>query len=172
MLMINYEYNLNEFIDVARRLVGRHPCSPLSLSDTYRIAERFGIDGFIYLEKHDETKHVNVLLELGKNILSLYDPLSGMKKKNYNEIQLGMYCKPVGSFRDAFQLYEQQIESNKYRDVWDKYEQRGKLLFDFLKQHSEFISAYARDIMAGMQSLQNNLNSYDCAPIALFMMSL
>ncbi len=165
---------VENFIKTARSVVGRDECSPFSLEDIYSIAYNFGIDGIIYLEKFDDKRHINILLDLDKNSVTLYDPLLGVKKKSYNEIQLGMYCKPVGSFRDEFQIYEQQLESNESRDIWTQYEQRGKLLFNFLKHHSKFRSVYAGEgsSIADFPALQNNPSSSDCAPISLFIMSL
>ena len=163
---------LEKFIETARSLVGRDECSPYSLEDIYLLAYKFEIDGIIYLEKFEDKRHVNVLLDLDKKSITLYDPLLGIKKKSYNKIQLGMYCKPVGSFKDEFQTYAQQLKLNEPGEIWDQYEQRGKLLLKFLKQHSKFRSIYAKGSsgMADLPALQNNPGSSDCAPISLFIM--
>ena len=165
---------VEKFIKTARSIVGRDEISPYSLEDIYLLADNFEIDGIIYLEKFDEKRHVNVLLDLDKNNITLYDPLLGIKKKSYNEIQFGMYCKPVGSFRDEFKIYAQQLKSNESGDIWTQYERRGKLLFKFLKDHIKFRSVYAkgRSKIANFPVLQNNPSSSDCAPISLFMLSL
>lgn len=165
---------LEKFIKTARSIVRRDECSPYSLEDIYSLAYKFEIHGIIYLEKFEDKRHVNVLLDLDKNNITLYDPLLGIKKKSYNEIQLGMYCEPVGSFRDDFQTFAQQLKSNESRDIWTQYEQRGKLLFKFLKQHRKFKSVYAKGSsnIDSLPALQNNLGSSDCAPISLFIMSL
>jgi len=42
---------------------------------------------------------------LAKDIITLYDPLLGIKIRPCNELQLGMYCKPVGAFKDEFEKY-------------------------------------------------------------------
>jgi len=165
---------LEKFIKTARSIVRRNECSPYSLEDIYSLAYKLEIDGVIYLEKFDDKRHVNVLLDLDKNNLILYDPLLGFKKKSYNDIQFGMYCKPVGSFKDEFQIYLQQLESNKAKDIWTQYEQKGKLLFKFLKQHNKFKSMYTKvsSNIDNLQALQNTPGSSDCVPISLFVMSL
>jgi len=165
---------LEKFIKTARSIVGRDEFSPYSLEDIYSLAYKFEIEGIIYLEKFEDKRHVSVLLDLDKNSLTLYDPLLGIKKKSYNEIQLGMYCKPVGSFKDEFQTYAQQLKSNESRDIWTQYEQIGKLLFNFLKQHSKFRSVYTKGSLSitNLPALQNNPSSSDCAPISLYIMSL
>jgi len=73
-----------------------------------------------------------------------YDPLSGIKVKLCNnKIQLGMYCQSVGSFRDEFQVYEQQQGLDESGDVWTRYGRKGRLLFEFLNKHVRFKSMYA-----------------------------
>ncbi|MDH3798836.1 MAG: hypothetical protein OES70_09350, partial [Desulfobacterales bacterium] len=60
-----------------------------------------------------------------------------------NKIQLGMYCQSVGSFRDEFQVYEQQQGLDESGDVWTRYGRKGRLLFEFLNKHVRFKSMYA-----------------------------
>ncbi|MFC2173215.1 hypothetical protein ACFLU6_11375 [Acidobacteriota bacterium] len=161
-----------DFIGVARSIAGRDAFSPFSLEDVYSIARHFGLKGIIFLEKLDDRRHVNVLLNLKRNAVILYDPLSGVKSKPCDEIQLGMYCKPVGSFLDDFQKYEQQSELEVCTDVWVKYKKRGNLLLDLFMQHEEFRSIYRNVAPSTLDfpALQRKMSSSDCAPIALFIM--
>ena len=57
--------------------------------------------------------------------------------KPFDEIQFGIYCQPLGTLKDEFEKYLQQLRTNECKDVWSQYRQRGKLLFRFIKQHSE-----------------------------------
>ena len=165
---------LEKFIRDARSSAGRDAYSPFSLEDIYSIAFNLGINGIIYLEKFDDKRHVNVLLDINEDNITLYDPLSSIKKKSYNKIQLGMYCKPIGSYKDDFQKYKEQFETPESTDIWDRYEQKGKLLFDFLIQHNEFRSFFTKCVshIGNLSALQNNISSSDCAPISLFIISL
>jgi len=165
---------LEEFIEEARSIVGREGHTPFSLEDLYHLASKFKLIGAIYLEKFDDKRHVNVLLDLGEDSMTLYDPLLGVKIKPFDEIQFGIYCQPLGTLKDEFEKYLQQLRTNECRDVWSQYRQRGKLLFRFIKQHSEFRSIYAGDSIsiADFPTLQNNSSYSDCAPISLFIMSL
>ena len=172
-MKIDYS-KLEKFIKDARSIVGRNEYSPFSLEDLYYLASKFGLNGAIYLEKSDDKRHVNVLLDLGEDSVILYDPLFGVKIKPFDEIQFGIYCQPLGTLKDEFKKYQQQLRLNECRDVWSQYRQRGKLLFNFIKQHSKFKSIYAGDaaIISDLPALQNNPSSSDCAPISLFIMSL
>lgn len=165
---------LGKFIETARSIVGKDATEMFSLEDTTRVSHELGLDGVIYLEKFDDRRHVTVLLKLKGDGVHLYDPLSGVKVKPYDEIQFGMYCQPTGTFRDEFQVYEQQQGLDKSGDVWNECRKRGRLLFEFLNQHEKFRSMYANSILTGgdLPILQNNQSSPDCAPISLFMMSL
>ena len=158
-MKIDYS-KLEKFIKDARSSVGRDEYSPFSLEDLYYLASKFGLNGAIYLEKSDDKRHVNVLLDLGEESVILYDPLLGVQ--------------PLGTLKDEFEKYQQQLRLNECRDVWSQYRQRGKLLFHFIKQHSKFKSIYAGDaaIISDLPALQNNPSSSDCAPISLFIMSL
>ena len=113
-------------------------------------------------------------MELRKENITVYDPLSGIKKKSLNKIQLGMYCKPIGSFRDEFQKYEEQYKTPESGDIWYQFEHKGKLLYDFLLQNNEFNPVFNECIsnMENFPALQNKLSSSDCAPISLFIISL
>jgi len=104
----------------------------------------------------------------------LYDPLSGIKTKPFDEIHFGLYCKPVGSFRDEYQRYEQQCKFDEAVDIWERYKQRGKMLYQFLTQNKEFNSIYAEGISnkVDFPILQNNMCSSDCVPLSLFVISL
>ena len=172
-MIVNYP-ELLKFIKTARNFAGRDENSSLSLEDIYNIADNLRLNGIIYLEKLDEQRHVCVLFDINQDILFLYDPLSGGKKKSYNEIHLGMYCKPVGSFRDGFNKNERLLNTDEHGDVWAKYEEKGKLLYDFLKQHDGFKSIYADNVssVTDLPVLQKNPSSPDCALIALFIISL
>ena len=163
---------LEKFIKEARSSVGRNGHSPFSLEDLYHLASKFGLIGAIYLEKSDDKRHVNVLLDLGEDSITFYDPLSGVKIKPFDEIQFGIYCQPLGTLKDEFEKYQQQLRTNECRDVWSQYRQRGKLLFNFLKQHSEFRSIYAgaATSIVDFPALQSNPSYSDCAPISLFIM--
>ena len=164
---------LEKFTKEVRGIVGRDEYSPLSLEDLFHLATKFGLIGAIYFEKSDDKRHVNVLLDLGKDSITLYDPLSGVKIKPLDEIQFGIYCQPLGTLKDDFERHQQQLRMNECQDVWSQYRQRGKLLFRFLKQHSEFRSIYAGDITSGADlPVLQNPNYSDCAPISLFIMSL
>ncbi len=165
---------LEEFIEEARSIVGREGHTPFSLEDLYHLASKFKLIGAIYLEKFDDKRHVNVLLDLGEDSITLYDPLLGVKIKPFDEIQFGIYCQPLGTLRDEFEKYLKQLRTNECKDVWSQYRQRGKLLFHFIKQHSEFRSIYAGDSIsiADFPAFQNNSSYSDCAPISLFIMSL
>lgn len=164
---------LKNFIETARSIVEKDATEMFSPEDIDRVAHELGLDGIIYLEKLDNRRHVNVLLDLNRDSVNLYDPLSGAKAKPYDKIQFGIYCQPVGAFRDEFQAYEQQQGSDKSGDVWTKYRKRGRLLTDFLNQHKKFRSMYADSILTGsdLPVLQDNRSSSDCAPISLFIMS-
>jgi L-asparaginase len=166
--------NVEKFIITAKRFVGLDACDKLSLEDIYSIASNFDLNGIIYLEKFDDKGHVNVLININKDFITLYDPLSGIKIKPYNETHFGMYCKPVGSFRDEFQRYEQQFAFDEPGDVWDKYKRKGKLLYEFLMQSKDFNSFYSESVSSKVNfpTLQNNIPSSDCAPISLFIISL
>lgn len=165
---------LEKFIKTARNIVTRDATDSFSLEDVYYIAHKLRLDGLIYLEKFDDGRHVTVLLDLNKDCVTLYDPLSGIKVKLYNKIQFGMYCQPVGSFRDEFQVYEQQQGLDESGDVWTRYGRKGRLLFEFLNKHVRFKSMYAEGIstMNDLLVLQDNQSFPNCAPISLFIMSL
>ena len=165
---------LEKFIRTARNIVTRDATDSFSLKDVYYIARKLRLDGLIYLEKFDDGRHVTVLLDLNKDCVTLYDPLSGIKVKRYNKIQFGMYCKPVGSFRDEFQVYEQQQGLDESGDVLTRYGRKGRLLFEFLNKHVRFKSMYAESIsnMNDLPVLQDNQSFPNCAPISLFIMSL
>jgi L-asparaginase len=167
-----YRAELKNFIETVRSILGRGATDSFALEDMYHAAHTLGLDGVVYLEKCDDRRHVNVLLGLTTDGVHLYDPLSGLKVKPYNEIQFGMYCQPVGALRDEFEAYEQQQGLDESGDVWDRYGKRGRLLFDFLSRH-EFRSVHADGIldMDDLPTLQNNRSSSDCAPICLFIMS-
>ena len=174
--------NIERFIKTAKGFVGLDVCDSLSLEDVYSIASNFNLNGVIYLEKFDDKGHANVLLNLGKDIVTLYDPLSGVKRRPYNEIQFGMYCKPIGKFREDFNKYVQQsgfsesIDTmhNRPGDVWDKFKQKGILLFGYLIQSEEFNSIYAENVIdkVDFPMLQNNKSYSDCVPLCLFVISL
>ena len=51
---------LEKFIITARGIVGRDEFSPYSLEDIYSLADKFEIDGIIYLEKFEDKRHVNL----------------------------------------------------------------------------------------------------------------
>ena len=165
---------LEKFIKTARNIVIRDATDSFSLEDVYYIAHKLRLNGLIYLEKFDDGRHVTVLLDLNKDCVTLYDPLSGIKLKRYNEIQFGMYCQPVGSFRDEFQVYEQQQGLDESGDVWTKYGRKGRLLFEFLNKHvrSKFMYAEGISTMNDLPVLQDNQSFPDCAPISLFIMLL
>ena len=167
-------FESKKFIESARIIVGKDVTEMFSPEDIDRVAYELGLDGVIYLEKLDDRRHVTVLLDLNRDSVNLYDPLSGVKVKPYDEIQFGMYCQPIGTFRDEFQAYEQQQGLDKSGDVWTKYRKRGRLLIDFLNQHEKFRSMYVGDILTrgDLPVLQNSQFSLDCAPISLFIMSL
>jgi hypothetical protein len=163
-----------KFIETARSIVEKDATEMFSLEDIDRVSHELGLDGVIYLEKFDDRRHVTVLLDLNRDNVNLYDPLSGVKVKPYDEIQFGMYCHPVGAFKDEFQAYEQQQGLDKSGDIWTKYRKRGRLLIDFLNRHERFISIYADSVLTGsnLPVLQDNRSSPDCAPISLFIMSV
>jgi|GEM_PF-1901415 len=165
---------LKKFIETARSIVEKDVTEMFSPEDMDRVCHELGLDGVIYLEKFDDRRHVTVLLDLNRDNVNLYDPLSGVKVKPYDEIQFGMYCHPVGAFRDEFQAYKQQRGLDKSEDVWTKYRKRGRSLIDFLNQHERFRSMYADSILTGdnLPVLQDNQSSLDCAPISLFIMSV
>lgn len=127
----------DDFIKTARNIAGRDTCGPFSLEDTHSVACRLGLKGIVYLEKMDDRRHVNVLFELNKDVITLYDPLSGVKSKTYNEIQLGMYCKPAGSFLDDFQWHEQQFKLQKHVGTWIQHQHKQSKRWS----SSEFVSA-------------------------------
>jgi L-asparaginase len=166
--------NIEKFIKTVKNFVGIDAFDPLSLEDVYSITKKFGLNGIIYLEKFEDKGHVNVLLDINEDLITLYDPLSGVKTKPFNEIHFGIYCKPIGSYREEFQKYEQQFEFDKPRDIWEKYKRKGKLLFDFLKQNKDFNSFYGEGVSnkVDFPSLQDNKYSADCVPISLFVISL
>lgn len=166
-------FESKKFIESARIIVGKDVTEMFSPEDIDRVAHELGLDGVIYLEKLDDRRHVTVLLDLNRDSVNLYDPLSGVKLKLYDEIQFGMHCQPIGTFRDEFQAYEQQQGLDKSGEVWTKYRKRGRLLIDFLNQHEKFRSMYADSILTGsdLPVLQDNRSSSDCAPISLFIMS-
>ena len=165
---------LKKFIETARNIVEKDATEMFSLEDIDRVSREFGLDGVIYLEKIDDRRHVTVLLGLNRDSLILYDPLSGVEVKTYDEIQFGMYCQPIGAFGDEFQTYEQQQGLDKSGDVWTEYRKRGKLLIDFLNRHGRFRSMYTDSILTGnnFPVLQDNRGSSDCAPISLFIISV
>ena len=109
-------------------------------------------------------------MELSENNITVYDPLSGIKKKSFNKKQLGMYCKPIGSYKDEFQKYEVQYKIPESRDIWDQFEHRGKLLYDFILQHNKFNPVFNKCIskIENLPAFQKHLSSSDCAPISLF----
>jgi len=108
---------LEEFIEEARSIVGREGHTPFSLEDLYHLASKFKLIGAIYLEKFDDKRHVNVLLDLGEDSITLYDPLLGVKIKPFDEIQFGIYCQPLGTLRDEFEKYLKQLRTNECKDV-------------------------------------------------------
>ena len=161
------------FIKTARSIVEKDATEMFSLEDIYRVSHELGLDGVIYLEQFDLRRHVTALLDLNRGSVNLYDPLSGIKVKPYDEIQFGMYCQPIGTFRDELQAYEQQQGLDKSGDVWTEYRKRARLLIGFLDQHKKFRLMYADSILTGsdLPVLQDKRNSSDCAPISLFIMS-
>lgn len=165
---------LEEFTKTARSVVGRDSCTPFSVEDVHSVADKCGLNGVIFLEKLDDGRHVNVLLDLEKTSVTLYDPLLGVKTRPCDHVQLGMYCEPIGSLRTEVQRYQQRSESGQSGGVWAQYEQRGKLIFSFLRGHPGFRSPCTgrASNMADLPALQNDPNSADCAPIALFIISL
>lgn len=165
---------LEKFIKTARNIVTRDATYSFSLEDVYYIAHKLRLDGLIYLEKFDDRRHVTVLLDLNKDCVILYDPLSGIKVKPYDKIQFGMYCQPLGSFRDEFQVYEQQQGLDESGNVWTIYGRKGRLLFEFLNKHVRFKSMYAEGIstMNDLPVLQDNQSFPNCALISLFIISL
>jgi L-asparaginase len=166
--------NIEKFIKTVKNFIGIDACDSLSLEDIYSIASNFDLNGIIYLEKFYDRRHVNLLINVNNDTITLYDPLSGIKTKPYNEIHFGMYCKPVGSFRDEFISYQQKFKFDESGDIWDKYKQKGKLLYEFLMKNNEFNSIYTENVSSKVNfpTLQKNIKSSDCAPISLFVISL
>ncbi len=165
---------LKKFIETVRSIAGRDVTEMFSLEDIDLVAHELGLDGVIYLEKRDDRRHVNVLLGLNRDGVNLYDPFSAFKVKPYDEIQFGMYCQPVGTFRDEFQAYEQEQGLVKSGNDWTKFGKRGRLLIDFLNGHKRFRSMYADSTLTrnNLPVLQDNRSYLDCAPISLFIMSV
>lgn len=168
---------LGAFIRTARNIAGRDACSLFSLEDVYSVAHQLGLSGVLFLEKLEDSRHVTVLLGLGKNTVTLYDPLSGVRVRACNETQLGMYSKPVGPLRDEFREYGLQSPPGECSDVWAQYRRTGKLLSRFLRQHGEFklaCSAGESTIASpvDLPALQDESRPSDCAPICLFIVSL
>jgi len=171
-MMEKNKSKLRDFVGIARSIVGKNANEMFSLEDINCVAHMCGLDGVVYLEKFDDTRHVNVLLNFDKDCVILYDSLSGVKVKPYDKVQFGMYCEPVGAIREGFQQYMQQKGLKKSKNVWNKYEDRGRLLFEFLNQHEKFKFKYAKSFLTkNMPVLQDNRSSFDCAPISLFMMT-
>ena len=166
--------SVKEFVKTARGIVKREKDSPFSLEDIYALTNYLGIDGLIYLEKFDDRRHVNVVLELGKSSITLYDPMFGVKLKPYNEVQFGMYCKPVGTFKNEFERYEQKLESERSENIWIQYGQKGKMLFNFFNRYFGFGPLYNKSIASldKLPNIQNSLISSDCAPLSLFIITM
>lgn len=168
------ESEIENFIQNTRNIVGRNLKSPFSLEDIYSLGQKLKLNGVIYLEKFDDTRHVNVLLDLNEDNITLYDPLSNVKTKPFDEIQIGMYCKLIGEFKEEFEKYTQHSKSGEFGDTWSQYKKKGKLLFDFLSKNDSFKSVYSENIslINDIPILQHDKNSSDCAPISLFVISL
>jgi len=164
------ESELENFIRVARNIFGHDTNSPFSLDDVNKISSKLGLNGVIYLEKSDEKRHVNVLLDLNKDSITLYDPLCGVKSKSFDEIQMGMYCQPLGLFKEEFEKYEKRLKSETNGNIWSVYKQRGKLLYDFLSHNKKFKSIYPKQI-SSISDLILQKNFPDCVPISLFVIS-
>ena len=169
-----HAHELRVFIETARSIAGRAATEMFSLEDVYWVSDTLGLSGAIFLEQFIDTKHVTVLLSLdGKNVY-LYDPLSGMRAKPYDEIQFGLHCQPVGGVRAEYRIWEQQQEPGEPENIWAGYRARGNRLSDFLKHHERSGAMYAGGVLSGCELpiLQNGMASRDCAPISLFVMSL
>jgi len=168
---------LGAFIRTARSIAGRDATSPFSLEDVYSVASELGLAGVLFLEKSDENRHVTVLLSLDERDALVYDPLSGVKVRPCNELQLGMYARPVGLLREEFQVYAQQFTLEECSDVWVRYVQKGQLLLRFLRKHTVFRFICSADVLgvagrADLPALQDQSRPSDCAPTSLFVMSL
>jgi hypothetical protein len=165
---------LELFIATTRALTGRGPCSPFSLDNMYFLADYFGLKGVLYLEKLEESRHVNVVFNVSRDKVVLYDPMRGVKKRCCNETEMGMYCKPLGSIREDFEEHEKSSVPYEGDNPWKRCAHRGQLLLEFLEAHDGFNSLYGNRILALMDfpALQISSNSTDCAPITLFVMSL
>ncbi|UCG94938.1 MAG: hypothetical protein JSV92_02690 [archaeon] len=163
---------MESFVKKSRETVGRDEKSPFSLEDAYYLSQILNLDGVLYIEKFDNTRHVNVLLDLGRENVTLYDPLKGVKTKTLNEIQMGMYCKPVGKLKEEFDAYIKKSKTNEPDGIWFQYKSEGELLFDFLINNDNFKSIYSENVPKYMPILQNDKKSSDCVPISLFIISL
>lgn len=84
--------NLINFIETVRHIVAKNAFEMFSPENIDHVSHQLGIEGIIYLEKFDDRRHVSVILNLNRDSLNLYDPLTGIKVKRYDEIQFGMYC--------------------------------------------------------------------------------
>lgn len=162
------------FIKTIKDFVGAKVNDSLSMEDIYSIAANFNLNGIIYLEKFEDKRHVNILLGLNEDTMVLYDPLSGIKIRPYNETQFGLYCKPVGSFKDEYWKYERQYDFENSSNIWEKYKQRGKALYEFLKNNKDFHAIYSNGISNKIDFpiLQGNMSSSDCVPLSLFVISI
>lgn len=161
---------ITNFIETARKAVGRNASSPFSLEEVYFIAHQLRLRGAIYLEKLDDRRHVNVLLDLNENSITLYDPLQGVKKRPCHLIQLGMCGKPVGSFKDE---YNKRWQPGEGSDLWAHYREKGEGLLYLFKGHPELEFIYKRLVSRTdvFPALQKSLCSQNCAPIALFIIA-
>lgn len=106
--------------------------------------------------------------------MTLYDPLSNVKTKPFNEVQMGMYCKPIGELKEEYEKYALHSKLGKPGDIWSQYRKKGELLFDFLSRNDSYKSIYSENIsiINDIPILQHDKYSSNCAPISLFVISL
>ena len=163
--------DMESFVKKSRETVGREERIPFSIEDAYYLSRILNLKGVLYIEKFDSIRHVNVLLDLDREYLTLYDPLKGVKTTELDEIQMGMYCKPVGGTKKDFDSYAENSGDIESGDVWLQYRRKGQILFDFLSNDCGFKSIYSGHIPKDMPVLQEDVKSSDCVPISLFVMS-
>ena len=160
-----------DFIESVRSIVGRVEEEPFSLEDLYFLADCLGLSGVVYLEKLQETRHVNVLVRLTHGNLVLYDPLLGIKHRALTPLHLGLYAKPVGALKTEFEETQGNALARCKQNPWPYFEERGRRLEAFLKGHAVFGSPNRFDA-AGLPPLQDRADSRNCAPISLYILSL
>ncbi len=165
------------FVRTVRRLAGRDETSPFSVDDVQRVACALGLNGMLFLEKVDETRHATVVLALDAARVGLYDPWLGVKIRPYDNVKLGMYCRLVGAAGDELRERERAARLERCADIWQRYARRGALVREFVRHHRELVRLLCVDVARSLGSFdlpptQHELRPADCAPLSLYVIAL